>query len=262
MKHKILVLGSRGYIGRNLNKFLDSRADIYSHPRGAEAVSENLARTRPNVIINSSASGLNDSFEDSINANFLYQTEFLKYAMTSEMRLTWIQLSSYYELQIPMGRSDFYSKSKDVFRKLLYDLNEKGLIDVKNVFLPHVFGLDERPSRLIPSIRKVQINNSKVEFSNGMQFVPILHVSDACNAIWSAINSNLVDTSATPIWYGRIQELVGSLLKPSLRQLVEFNSIKVEVDDSFPKVNFPTAVPGWNANYLFENLLQDFKTKN
>jgi len=258
MKHRILILGSHGYIGRNLVKYLEPRAEICFHNRKLTSIAEALDSFKPTVVVNSSASRLNDGFAESLDANFLYQVDCLKKLLSSNSSLIWIQLSSYYELQIPFGRNDFYSTHKKFFTDLLEDLESRKLINLRNVFLPHVFGLDEKSTRLIPSIKRAKQKLSRVEFSAGQQFIPILHVDDACSAIWKAIDSGQSTSSASPIWYGRVRELIDLLLEPQHQSLVQFDAKRIEVDDSFPKIQFPKAVSGWNAQYQIENLIQEF----
>jgi nucleoside-diphosphate-sugar epimerase len=248
-------LGSKGYIGRNLNLFLSKKADVFFHSRMEERIDVTVEKIRPNIVINCSASSLREGFNESLEANFLYQSEFLKCLRNLNIPITWVQLASYYELQISLGRSDYYSQHKSAFRNVLMGIHENEKMQVKALFLPHIFGLDEKPSRVIPTIRKMIVGKKRSTFSKGDQYLPLLHINDACEAIWACTVSGQKVSSAAPFWYGRIRELVNLAVGEDISDLAKFDPEDLQVDNFFPKIDFPAAVSNWESKYKLNHLL-------
>jgi nucleoside-diphosphate-sugar epimerase len=253
---RVLVLGSKGYIGRYLYRFLEKETDVFVHSRRTEEISEVVKKIRPTIVINCSASSLNEKFNNSLEANFLYQSDFLRCLTESDAPITWIQLASYYELQIPFGRADYYSHHKSLFRNLLTTMHESEKVRVKTLFLPHVFGLDEKPSRIIPTIRNMILNKIPSNFSKGDQFLPLLHIGDASEAIWKSVFSEEKVTSATPFWHGRVRELVELAVGLDNTSLAKFDPENLQVDNFYPRVEFPSKVTNWEPKYSLDNLIE------
>lgn len=193
---------------------------------------------------------------DSLEANILYQMNCLR--LISQRRDTpfkWIQIGSYYELQIEFGRRDNYSVHKAMCRTLLERAHEERLIDLTTIFLPHVFGPDERPNRIVSSLKTKLNRSEEVTISSGEQYIPLLAVQDACRATSAAIATDQLICSATPIWYGRVLELAELIRGEIQKGSIFADPNLVSADAKHPKVVFPPKVSEWEPEILFDSFL-------
>lgn len=256
MARKVLILGASGFIGKHLPNYIDEGYEVRTLSHRSQNLVSLLQEWLPDVVINCSASRNDAKFSDSVEANLLYQMNCLRLiSKQKNAPFKWVQLGSYYELQIEFGRNDDYSIHKAMCRTLLEQARSEGIIDLTTVFLPHVFGSDERSDRIISSLTS-QLNKGKeVTISSGEQFLPILAVEDACRAISKAIKTDQVMCSATPIWYGRVSELATLIHQRIGRGLVLSDPSRVSVDAKYPQVVFPPRVQDWQPSILFDDFL-------
>lgn len=256
MVQKVLVLGAGGFIGRHLLNHLDDRYEVMTLHHRSQNLDLLLEEWIPDILINCSASANDANFSNSLEANLLYQMKCLR--LISQRRKTsfkWVQIGSYYELQIKFGRDDNYSLHKALCRTLLEQARREGMIELTTVFLPHVFGAGERPNRIVSSLKSRLNEGETVTISSGEQYIPILAVEDACRAITKAIQTDQVTCSATPIWYGRVSEFAGLIHQKIQKGLTVQDPSRVSVDAKYPKVVFPQRVNGWAPSILFDEFL-------
>jgi nucleoside-diphosphate-sugar epimerase len=247
---KITILGSNGYIGTNLINMLSNKLEVQKLTRNnSEKV--NFSDKDLNVVINLCSSKINDGAAVSYESNFNFQRKIL--IENEEKPFLWIQIASYYELQIAHGRSDSYSKHKTEFRKFLNDWEgEHKNFKHKCLFLPHVFGRNESGDRLMPSLKQLNLGKRTL-FGSKDHYIPILYVDDVIVAILLAISASQKISMATPIWYGKLSELVRSTVKnDSIYKLSVFDGNKQEY--SGVKINFPQPLVGFNPSFTFSEL--------
>jgi nucleoside-diphosphate-sugar epimerase len=240
----LLILGSSGYIGQHLLQAkLPGVKFLQVHHKNFAQV--DIQKSQISAVINLSSSPISANQRESFEANFSYQESVLR--SLSKFDLKWIQISSYYEFQIPYGRSDYYSSHKAQFREFLSEFVGKNQnIRATSVVLPHIFGKLEPIHRLIPSIRRLN-SGEKVTFGSRSQQIPILHIDDATDAIFSSISSPQVTCVASPIWYGKLVDLV----KETSSDTENLNQAEF-VDDGHTY---------WYKKVLFPDPLLNFKPK-
>ena len=113
----VWVLGGGGFIGRNLLSINLEGLNLIRIPQTQNDYSD---LPSPNVVINLAASELNVSELASHKANIDYPLSILEEALNKcGQKLKWVQVGSYFEMQVPMGRHDFYSLHKLKFRELI-----------------------------------------------------------------------------------------------------------------------------------------------
>jgi nucleoside-diphosphate-sugar epimerase len=238
---QILLLGRNGFIGRNLYDLLADKYEVMTITNKKEV--KNIKKLSPDYVINLCASSPNANFKDSLDANVLYPLDILAKLLTfRKSHLKWIQIGSYFELQIEFGRNDYYTLHKNSFRKLLGEIEiSNQFLMVQTVILPHITGKGESQNRLFPTLRRFNKEKMKGQiFSNGNQFLPVLNVFDACTAILQSLESNQKISSAQPVLHLRVREIVDKCVtnaNPSI-----FNENLKSTDSNYPMVKFPENV--------------------
>lgn len=252
---KFTILGSNGYIGSNLIDKLKNKAAV-------QLVTKNNSEKMTfsdrdlNVVINLCSSKISDDPDTSYESNFNFQRKIL---MENEKKhFLWIQIASYYELQIAHGRSDSYSTYKTEFRKFLNEWeSEHGGFTHKCLFFPHIFGRNESEDRLISSLKQLNLGKKTV-FGSKDHYIPILYIDDAIAAILIAIKTRQKISMATPIWHGKLNELVKATVKnESIYELSDFRGSTQEF--SAVKIAFPKPLVGFNPLFTFSELQSRLK---
>ncbi len=260
MKQKVLVLGGNGFIGTHLCSALLGLYEVIDFNRKLHSLEMTISNNFPDIVINCSASTANSKSLESFEANIKFQMECIKILRKhSKKTVKWVQVASYFELQIPMGRKDNYSLDKQICRSLLNRLKEDGLIELTIIFLPHVFGEGENSNRIIPSMTKSLQSGQVTEISRGEQFLPILEVKDCCAAVIAAILTDQLNCSATPMWYDSVKLLASKMETAISRGVVRVNPEKMSIDNSFPKVEFPEMVKNWTPRMTFNDFMSQLE---
>jgi len=201
----VLVLGGGGYIGSHFRKMFSGEKFIYHSHANVLPKGEKFYE-RVNTVLNLSSSKLNAAKDESRSANFDFPLAILKYL--SKRPLKWVQASSYYELQVPLGRTDYYSSDKLSFRNYLNGLTlEEEEFTVTSLILPHVFGGTELESRIMPTLKRMN-DGDEIVLGSRHQLIPILHVTDAVRALREAISTRQTICTPQPMWHGQLGELV------------------------------------------------------
>jgi nucleoside-diphosphate-sugar epimerase len=258
--HRILLLGSSGFIGQKLVEKL--RADNISllvYNRLDVDIDDKVLEYCPTAVINCAASKGNASFEDSFEANVAFPLRVLKTLSHLKHRTSWIQLSSYFELQINYGRADAYAFHKATIGQILQE-NFKEICDVKLLFLPHIVNIDAKPNSLFSNLGKAYNGERITLTTSGEQFIPILHLDDTVTAICAVLLAPPKTYFAKPVWYGSLAELLNEFLKLQ-KTYVYLNKNQRSVDYNFPKVIFEPIPPGWKAKKDLVAIFEDFEKR-
>jgi len=164
----------------------------------------------------------------------------------------WIQIRSYYELQIPFGRNDHYSINKLHAHERL----KSELENYSSLMFPHVVGPGQRSNRLLVSLVKACEYGNYLETTEGNQLLPVLHVEDAVSSIERVLESNLGDFSAPPVWYGSINELI-QIIEVKLGKKLNRIVTSLSIDDSWPRVNWNPSPLEWKARIQLESIIKE-----
>jgi len=259
LRMKILLLGSGGFIGEHLGKHLSSVHQVMRVTRSTDI--EELFRSDQSYdfVINCVSSKPSSDSQISNESNFEYPFRMLR-AIKSEH---WIQIESYFQLQIPLGRRDPYTLDKQRFSEFL-DSNQKLQLQplIHHLYMPHVFGEGDRTGRLISSAKSSFIRHEPFETSNGSQFLPLLHVSDAVLGISQFIEHPAKIAACTPFWYGRQKELLDLMALQFHDSQVHYGLLPDPVDASFSRVEFPESVEGWQPKMKIDEFLDWIKVQS
>ena len=259
-KEKIVILGGNGFIGNSLYNHLDSQYNTLKIGHETENALDIVKSFKPTVIINCSASHPHANFQESLEANLVYQTKFLSYIiLENKPALKWVKIGSYFEIQIKYGRNDNYSIHKNIFRVLLDDAYNKNLINLTTIILPHVFGQGENTNRIFSTLTRELKEGRVVNVSSGEQYFPILHVSDAITAIEKSIKTKQALCYASPVWNGHLYELVDLIQHKIGKGVINYDKNNRSTDVDFPKIDFYPTVSNWKPKMDLSKILEKVK---
>lgn len=250
---KIVILGSNGFVGKALGAKLEEIHELVKVNRETDLV--NFFRTEQifDVVINCASSSPKADSRESHESNFLYPKQLFNHLNFEH----WIQIESYFQLQIPFGRIDPYSIEKEKFRGFL---DEKASIPespfVSHLYMPHIFGEGDRPERLISSAISSFQNGQDFHTSNGTQFLPLLHISDAIQGIIRLIENPISYATCMPFWYETVRELLDLISSQFSGPRLLYGLKPDPVDASFPRVKFPQCVEDWQPKMQLRDFLE------
>lgn len=166
MRHTVVILGARGFIGSQL-------CELY--PDAIQITRENMDIEFRDAIVFNCISGKNqNSLEDSMLANYEIPKNFLK--VHKKGIFLWIQLGSYYSDYKIMHGEDFnaYSLAKDKFSSFLFESD----LDFVELILPHIYSSHENSSRIISRIINSSFGTGNLLLRSAKQEIPILSISN------------------------------------------------------------------------------------
>jgi len=257
---RILLLGAHGYIGQEvLTALRKERFEVSFFDRDATDSYEKVKKFCPNIVINLAASKGADDFLASYEANLFFQLRMLKFLSEEvDNHICWIQVASYFELQIEEGRKDFYEVHKATLRKIL---EEKFFTNIRitTLFLPHIVSSKNTKSSLFTQIEKA-VNGENVKLlTSGDQIVPILHIDDCVSAIIKSVDAEQGPYFATPVWNDNLKNLLQALNK-RLGVSFAFTAGAKSIDWNFKRIDFNPCVPDWapkkNIETIFDELVK------
>jgi nucleoside-diphosphate-sugar epimerase len=250
---KVLLLGSVGFIGKSLGSHLESVHEVVKVNRETNLKELFKEDQTYDFVINCVSSKASDDMVASYKSNFEYPREFLEIIRAKH----WIQLESYFQLQIPMGRRDAYTLDKQRFSEYL-NVSEKTRSSpvIHHLFLPHVFGEGGRPERLIASAILAMRSGLTFDTTNGTQYLPLLHISDAVAGITSFLNHPTLVASCAPFWHGQVRDLLKIISSVFDAPQINFGLKPDPIDSNFPRVQFPSTVNEWHPRMQIDEFLE------
>ena len=256
---KIILLGATGFIGKSLSSYLENDHQVVKVKRSTSLEYLFKADQTFDFVINCVSSKSSSSSSESNISNFEYPKKFLEKVQTKH----WIQLESYFQLQIPMGRRDSYTLDKQRFSQHLdTTVNTESSPMIHHLFLPHVFGEGDRPERLISSAILAMKRGQKFETSTGTQFLPILHKLDAVKGIASFLDHPTSVAACHPFWHGQVRELVTEIAFVFKAPQIAFGQKSDPIDVNFPQVQFPDNVINWQPKMQVSEFLDWVRIQN
>lgn len=256
---KVGILGGRGFIGSSVVKNLSVEHSFFVIKPEIHGNLNDLIDFKPDTIINACSSLPNASEIDSWTANFNYPLNVFNFISNNlNSSFTWIQIASYYELELPAGRSDSYSNHKFEFRSLLQTLCVSKGLEFRTLFLPHVVGEGERSGRLINSVVDSIRNNKDFILQYPEIKLPILIIDDVVLAINQFMKGDQLTAFATPTWYKSNLELIEEITRFLGKGM---DSIQVGATKSTETTNlvFPPKIEGWEPKIALQDYILSFR---
>jgi len=256
---KVLLLGSNGFIGKALALKLESFHELVKVDRNTDLESFFKSKQDYDFIINCASSSPDANLHQSHESNFLYPKRFFANVPTRN----WVQIESYFQIQIPLGRVDPYSIEKQRFSEFLdVGAATQNLPQIHHLYMPHIFGEGDRPERLISAAVSSFRRGEDFQTSTGSQFIPLLHVSDAVDGIARFIENPIKNASCSSFWYGSVRELLELISAQFLGVRVLYGRKPDPIDADFPRVEFPQSVEGWQPRMQLNEFLEWVKVRH
>ncbi len=256
---RIVLLGSNGFIGKYLGASLKNDHVVLEVTRKTDLSKLFESKFSYDYVINCASSKPSADANTSAESNFQYPMQFVRNLKVKN----WIQINSYYQLQIPMGRRDSYTIEKQRFSDFLdANLGTQISPSIHHLFLPHVFGDGDRPERLISAAVSSFRSGEDFQTSTGSQFLPLLHISDAVEGITRFIENPTKNASCSPFWYGSVKELLELISAQFLGVRVLYGRKPDPIDADFPRVEFPQSVEGWQPKMQLSEFSEWVKVRH
>jgi hypothetical protein len=213
-KSAVLLLGSSGYIGRQIANNLSNKTSHLTLPvrKNYQEINffDDLPENMDITVINCLASNSFSSLTESEYAN--YKLPLTVLTKLENRNLTWIQLSSYYSKFKLIYGTDMnnYSLFKDKFSEKLKIESNRSTLKVIDLVLPHIASPMENENRFLRSLSINLLQNSQFRTSLCNQIIPLLSLSKFLISINSYLDLNSEQLDS----YDRIEmpaEFVGRL---------------------------------------------------
>ena len=256
---KVLLLGSSGFVGKALGLKLGSIHELVKVNRKTDLETLFKSHQTYDFIINCASSSPNADLHQSRESNFLYPKHFFANVVTKN----WLQIESYFQIQIPLGRVDPYSIEKQRFSEFLdMETGSQNSPQIHHLYMPHIFGEGDRPERLISAAVSSFRSGEDFQTSTGSQFLPLLHISDAVEGITRFMQNPAKSASCSPFWYGSVKELLQLISAQFLGVRVLYGQRPDPIDADFPRVEFPQSVEGWQPKMQLNEFLEWVKVRH
>ena len=225
----IFVTGANGYIGRNFIK----KVTKYNHKIFAVTRKKNNKKmknvkwlngsidkkwrelSKSNVLIHLAAVGVNEKFtnlESCFNFNVIKSTKLIFNALQSNC-IKWLIISSNKEQKVRSLNLNpkilnkkikvhyfNYALTKNIFSKICLSLSKKNNVKCRIIKLFHVYGNDERKSRLWPLLINSAKQNKNLSMTAGKQRYDFNHIDDVVDGLIEALNFKKRKKNFPQVW--------------------------------------------------------------
>lgn len=192
---KIGIIGSNGFLGKNLSVFLKKKNNIknfssYSNlkKKWFSTVCKEIKNYAPDIIINCAASQILDddlkSIEKLIYSNLYTQSGFLNEAKKQKNFIGFITFGSRWEYSQKgdYQPNSFYAATKHASDYLLqYFVNKKTTVVSLKIF--DTYGANDNRNKILNLLLKSYKNQTTLNLSPGKQEIDLVNVSDICELV-------------------------------------------------------------------------------
>ncbi len=217
-----LITGATGFVGSACMRALsDSRDDLHACARtlprdlpssvtfhtvdlldSAQAV-ELMESVRPSRLLHLAWIATPGSYWDSPeNQTWAVQSQRLLEAFADQggkrvvvtgscAEYDWTSPPPYREVESPTGPTSAYGRAKDDLRRWVERFAIARQVSVTWARLFFLYGPDEHPSRLIPSVTSALLHGRPAEITTGNDIRDYLHVEDASSALIALLDRDL-----------------------------------------------------------------------
>lgn len=211
MSTKVLILGSSGFVGKNLSEELSKENEVVQTFRNKQLLKSNeailfdfelretwdiIAALKPDFIINAAAYGVvktETDLQKMYQINYFLPRELYNYLKPKLNKTFWIQIGTAFEYDLnttkineksPCLPQTHYGISKLMFSNYLLNYAINNYIVLRPFAM---FGKYEDETKIIPYLIKAQKGKIKIKLSEGYQKRDYLYVRDFVNFIAQSI---------------------------------------------------------------------------
>ena len=144
------------------------------------------------------------------NANHDLPIHLFDKLVSINKSFTWVQIDSYFYFFHLKNKSDKdeYSYWKRLFNLYINRISKaNSFIDIIEIYLPHLYGENEKSKRLIRTLTEFKESDQPIELSSGRQFIPLLEVGDCANAICGILSGNNLTSMSNQIYIKETEQL-------------------------------------------------------
>ena len=260
-----LILGGNGFLGSSIrNQFKNNNINFYLYNRendtiinttGDEVFSfkEFLVKEESFSIMNLLAAWGDIDQKRIKYANYDLPLSIFNRVISTHKKTLWIQVSSYfnfYYLETGIDK-DSYSYWKRMFSDMLKSellINASELSSLE-LFLPHLYGENDKDSRLISLLTKKRLDSQPINISSGLQYLPILHVDDCAKGVFEIVAKKKLLFHDSQVY---IKEQSQFKVEQIVKIIQKFNRIRVEYNPSLDRQNefYSPIIPQINEYHI------------
>jgi len=192
---KIGIIGSNGFLGKNLSVFLKKKNNVKNFSSYSDlkkkwfaTVCKEIKNYAPDIIINCAASQILDdnlkSIEKLIYSNLYSQSGFLNAAKTQKNFIGFITFGSRWEYNQKgdYQPNSFYAATKHASDYLLqYFANKQTTIVSLKIF--DTYGENDNRKKILNLLLKSYKNQTTLKLSPGKQEIDLVNILDICELV-------------------------------------------------------------------------------
>lgn len=270
---KIAIIGSTGFIGKNIYKKLYKNPELeiikfssfnkYKN-RWIGKIKKDITKERPNLIINCSAdqnlNTSNNELLDQLNSNLYSNIFFLKESLKYKNFKGYISFGTKWELINLKNKKliNFYTatkKANDIFFN--YFSNFNAVIISLKIF--DTYGRNDKRKKLLNQLKFAYKNQTNLKITEGKQYLDYVHINDLCELVEKIIfdikNKKISGFKTFTVSSGKPIRLLNfiSFLNKTLKK-----KIKISFGKKYRKNEFLSKIKKFN-NYPSWKPKVDFK---
>ena len=273
---KIGIIGSSGFLGKNLKNFLIKRkkkvtlfSSFNSNKKNwITKVSDEIKRKKPEVIINCSAyqnlSYSHKNIKKLLKSNLYSNIFFLDQATKNKNFKAYISFGTKWEL----GNSkkeplNFYAATKQANESFFKFFSNKR-ISIISLKIFDTYGKNDLRKKFLNDLLRCYKRNRVLNITHGKQYLDYVNIDDICTLIDLILNNlkqkknigfkTYTVSSKKPI---KLLNLVNNLKKILDKKLmVNVGNIKYRSNESLKPIKDFSNYPGWKIQ---NNLMKDLK---
>lgn len=269
---KIFVTGANGYLGRNfINRAIKKNFKIFALTRKKKNKKLKNVKwlvgridqkwnelAKADVLLHFATVGAYDKFSNinkTLNFNVSLSTRLLINSVESNCK-KWIIISTNKEKKIQrilktkkINKKNFsephfnYALSKYLFTKIAKDLSKFFNVKCRIVKLFHVYGNDEKKTRLWPLLNYHSKNDKDLDMTSGNQTYDFNHIDDVIDGLIKCIDFRIKNKNFPQEW--DLASGKGMTVREFAKKIWKKNKAK-------GKINFSSIKNFDDANYLVD----------
>jgi nucleoside-diphosphate-sugar epimerase len=243
---RIAILGARGFLGKSLGRLLVNQGhEVVGYVLNpalekslefeCQSVTELLSqpitsKLNYDVTINLAArrSTRTQKFTDDEVNEFTFEIPKEFIMRTAGPQTIVLNASTYIQnFAGDVGRTvDSYGSAKEKLSNFLENNSSENGFRTRDLFFFTLYGIDDRPSHLVPLLLAAARSGKSIELSPGNQLMNLLHVEDAAQNIISSISlANASSYTKSFVWaenYITVKQLV-SMIESTIGRRIDCN---------------------------------------